>query len=484
MKRALGIIGALAAVVGCTGPSGPQGMQGMQGVPGGQGGQGPQGNPGMPAMITPSVSAVNPPYAFLGRTVDLTIAGNGTSWSSATTVAFADTNVKVNKVTAASASGLIVNVTVGAAAMLAPTDVTITDGANMEVYKGGFTVKEPLLVTVDQMGGVPQGGQAILHVEMLDTTTPFDANTTTITLSSKDLTVLGTPAPTDFAVDVQVEADVLATVGTVDLTVSSGPTGSAITSPAAKAFSIAARTPTMLSPTAPATGMIMTQDDTALFELVPADASQRFVQFTIGSMSGFVAGVAIPKDGKYADALAPGFGLLYGEGTMSTDPIYLVIQDGLDPNTFGPGMTPADLKVTTFESTCTAVAETAETAAANNDAYKTAQAVATLPALVNATLGYGTVTPNADVDTFKITVPAGKTTIHAATGGDALTDTVIDILDSTGTSINGPSSDADYQEDYSATGLTAGTYYVQVSASQQGFFDPKHKTYQLFVEVK
>src|SRR5262249_27235629 len=156
----------------------------------------------------------------LGRTVDLTIAGNGTSWSGTTQVAFADSNVKVNKVTAASASGLVVNVTVGAGATVAPTDVTITDGTNMEVYKGGFTIKEPILVTVDQTGGVPQGGQAILHVQMLDTTTPFDPNTTKVTLSSKDLTV-GTLAPTDFAVDVPVEADVLATVGTVDLTVAS-----------------------------------------------------------------------------------------------------------------------------------------------------------------------------------------------------------------------------------------------------------------------
>ncbi|HZS35551.1 MAG TPA: PPC domain-containing protein [Polyangia bacterium] len=472
MKRASGWVGVLVIVAGCSGSQGPEGKPGPQGPPGGTG------------TASPSISAVTPPYAFLGRTVDVQISGDATSWSSATTVAFADSKVKVNSVTAASATGLIVNVTVGADAKLAATDVTVTDGTNMEVYKGAFTIKEPLEVTIDQTGGVPQGGIATLSIRMLDITTPLDPANLGVTLSSPGVAILGTPTPSDFSIQFQVEADVLAAPGAVDLVVSSGPSGSSVDSPLKSAFTIAARAPTALTSTAAGSGTIASAEDTALYQFTPADASQRFVMFTLGSPNGHVTGVAIPKSGKYADALSPGFGIRYGKGTTAADPIYVVVKDGLDPNTFGPGATPATVAITTFESACTAAAETAETAGANNDATAGAQSVATLPGLVNGTLGYGAVAALNDVDTYKIVVPAGKTTIHAATGGDAQTDTVIDVLDSTGTSVNGASDDFDFQEDYTVTGLTAGTYYVRVSPSQAGFFDPSHNAYQLFVELK
>ena len=124
------------------------------------GAAGPAGKEGPPGTGTPSVSAVTPPSAFLSRTVDLTIAGSGTSWSSATTVAFADPGVMVNKVTVASPTGLLVNVTIGANATVGATDVTVTDGATKDVYAGAFQIEAPLQVTVTPAAGVPQGGLA------------------------------------------------------------------------------------------------------------------------------------------------------------------------------------------------------------------------------------------------------------------------------------------------------------------------------------
>jgi hypothetical protein len=120
MKRALGLGWAVwlgSVALGCTGAQGPAGP---------------------PGTGSPSVSAVTPPSAFLARTVDLTIAGSGTSWSGTTTVSFANPGVKVNKVTAASASGLLVNVTVAADAAVGATDVTVSDGKTTETYKGAF----------------------------------------------------------------------------------------------------------------------------------------------------------------------------------------------------------------------------------------------------------------------------------------------------------------------------------------------------------
>jgi len=480
MNRTLGLgLGwalALGVVVGaCTGPEGAEGKQGLQGL---------QGDAGPPGTGTPSVSAVTPPYGFLGRTVDLTVAGSGTTWSSATTVAFADPAIKVNKVTAASATGLLINVTIGAAASIAATDVTVTDGSTTEVYKGAFSIKAPLLVTVDPPAGVPQGGLANLHVQMLDVTTPFDPDNTSVTLSSPDV-AMSQPAPTDFAFDLTIEADVLATTGTFDLVVSSGVTGSSVDSPAKAAFSIAARAPVTLSATTPATGTLQTEIDTGLYEFTPADATQRFVQFTLttSTSGGALVGTAIPKSGKYADALAPGFAIRYGEGTTSTDPFYVVAGDS--NGLFGPGPTPANVTLTTFQAACTAGAEAAETAAKNDDTIATAQVVTTLPALISGTLGYGAVAPAADQDYYAITVTGAPKQIHVVTGGDALTDTVVDVYDPSSTEL-GPSADDDLQEDFTVSAPTNGTYYVLVNASngQSSQFDPTHNTYQLFIEVK
>jgi Bacterial pre-peptidase C-terminal domain len=474
MKRTLGL-GAWAVCLGAI----VAGCTGGQGLPGKDGTNGTNGTNGMNGTtLAPSVSAVTPPYAFLGRTVDLTIAGNGTNWSSATTVAFGDTNIKVNKVTAASATGLLVNVTVGAGAAIAATDVTITDGSNMEVYKGAFQVKEPLAVTVDPTTGLAQGGLANIHVQMFDVTTPFDATTATVTLSNMTSVAMSQPQFTDFGIDFSVEADVLAQTGAVDLVVASD----GVSSPAKGAFQLTARTPTTLTAGTAATSTINTEIDTGLFQFTPASASQEFVQFTLATTTSDaqVSGTVIPKSGAYADALSSGFGFRYGQGVTSTDLFYAVVGDA--SGFAGPGPTPADYTVTVFEAACTAATETAETSGSNNDTTSGAQPISTLPVLVSGTLGYGTVTPDTDVDTYMITVPSGKTTIHAATGGDPLDDTVIQILDSSGNML-AASDDLDYQEDLVYSSATAGTYYVQVSASMSGAFSDTDNTYQLFIAV-
>jgi hypothetical protein len=452
MTRRLGLM-LWTVIAGCTGPQGPIGLTGENGLPG---------------MVTPSVSAVTPPYAFLSRTVDLTIAGSGTTWSSGTTVAFANPQVKVNKVTVASVTGLLVNVTVA----VGPTDVTVTDGGTSVVYAGAFTVLAPLVVTVDPPAGVLQGGLADLHVAMLDLTTPFDPDTTTVTLSSPDLTATQ-PQPSDYALDLTVEADVLAATGIFDLTVSSGETGAVVTSQASKSYAIVARAPTTLTPTTAGTGTIATALDTALYELTPASPAQQFVQFTTSSQVGALSGTVLPASGKYADAIVTDFAIRYGQGTTSTDPFYVIVgdSDGLA----GPGPTPADLTLVAFESACTAMTGIT---GSSNGTPATAQAVSTLPALVS-----GTLATMADVDVYSFTVTGAPATIHVATGGDPLDDTVLTISDPTQTVV-ATSNDEDYQEDLFYTAETDGTYYVSVAASTSGAFQLSDNTYQLFIAVK
>ena len=482
MRRAFGL--SLGLVVGivvgaCSGSAGPAGPAGAAGATGAKGATGTAGSGGGSSGAA-SVSAVSPPNAFIGRTVDLSIVGSNTTWDSTTKVTFAASGVKVNSITAASVTGLQVNVTVSTTATLGATDVTVTAGSTTTVYKNAFEVLAPLAITATPSAGVPQGGLANIHVAMLDLTTPFDADTINVTLSSPDL-AMSQPQPSDYAFDMTIEADVLSTPGTFDMDVTSGEPTS-VDSPAPKSVVIVPRAPTTLTATASGSGNLSTELDTVLFKFTPASASQEFIQFTETSVAGQLAGTVIPKSGKYADAIVNGFATRYAQGITSSDPFYIVVGDSDNPFT-GPGPVPADVALVAFESPCTASSETAESSSTNNDTYQTAQAVSTIPALISGTVGYGSVDPTMDVDYYAIKVTGAPVTIHAATGGDPFTDLDISIYDSTGTLIQA-SSDDDYQADLSVSAPTDGTYYVSVYPSQSGGFSGSDNTYQLFIGTK
>ena len=471
MRRAVGLsLGMVLVVAACSGSTGPTGATGAMGEPGKAGAPGTSG--------AASVSAISPPYAFQSRTVNLSIIGNGTTWDAKTTVAFANAGVKVNSVTVASATGLVANVTVAADAALGTTDVTVTSGTSSAVYAGVFAIQAALTVTATPTAGIQQGGLANLHVAMNDLTTPFDPDTTNVTLSSPSL-AMSQPTPSDYAFDMTIQADVLATPGTSDLTVTSGET-TVITSVAPKSVTIVARAPTKLTAGTPATGNLETELDTLLYEFTPASASQEFIQFSTTSMAGVLQGTVIPKSGAYADALDT-YAVRYAQGITLTDPFYIVVGDS--NGLFGPGPTPADSTTVAFESPCTAVNEITETAAANDDTYETAQPVTALPALVNGTLGYGSVAPAMDVDVYAITVLASAKNIHVATGGDPADDAVVSILSSTGT-VLATSADDDFQQDLVFPSPGAGTYYISITASTGGNFSPTDNTYQLFIAAE
>ena len=473
MNRAFGFGGAFAvlvAVAGCSGSAGPQGQQGQPGAPGAQGNPGPAGTSG---SGTASVSAVTPSSAFVGRTVDLSVAGYGTSWSSKTTVAFADPAIKVNKVTAASATGLLVNVTVGATANIGVTDVTVTDSGNAEAYKGAFQVKAPLEVSIDQAGGVPQGGFAAIHATVLDTSTPLDANNLSVTLGSSTDVLLGA-APTasgDFALDFLVAADVLAAAGeSVDVVVTSGPTGSTIDSGLKGAFKVAARAPTTIVAGTPATGNVATTSDTSLYEFTPAAAALRFVQYNVSSPTGGGAeAIVLPKSGKYTDSLGA-FVARLGTAVTSTDPTFGIVTDSGNPFAAPP---PYAFSFSVLETPCTAL-----TFSGTHTDATTALAVATLPALASGNLGAGTTTTG---DWYAVTVANGKT-LHAASGGDSLSAVSLTLWD-VGAVNSTPDAGDDIHKDVTLVAAAAGTYYVQVMPDAT-YYDPTHPAYDLFVEVK
>ncbi len=494
-----------AGATGATGATGAMGAMGATGAMGAMGATGAKGLPGTSADAAgPAISAITPPYAFQDRTVDITISGSGTSWvaGSAPTVTFANPDIKVGTITVASSASLIVNITIAGAAALGPTDVTVTSGGGVSTFNGAFTIEAPLTVLSSPDGGIPQGGEGNLHVIMNDLTTPFDPDTFTVALSAMGLTDLSAPpngqfAPTDFACDITVLADILAPVGASDITVTSGePT--TVTSPGVGLVTIVARSPIVLAANTTADGTIQTPSSTEVYQFTPAAAPPdqvEFVQFTVASNEGALNAELVPASGSYNDPADFGFAVRNGQGVNSTAVEYVVVLDSEDP-LFGPGPTPADSELTSFEAACTPVTEETETAAANDDKYQTAESFTqALPLLISGVLGYGSVAPASDIDFYAIgTVPAGQS-IHAATGGDPNDATIITIYDSTGKQVAQSPGD-DNQQDLVFAVTTAGVYYVSVQADGtnfQGLFDttgvadygdPNYNTYDLFVALQ
>lgn len=465
MMRHLGLglasIMALGMAAACTGPEGPAGKDGADG------------------SGDPSVSAVTPAHAYLGRTVDLTIAGSGTKWTSATKVAFSDDKIKVNSVTAASDTGLKVNVTVLTTATIGTTDITVSDTGGTETYKGAFDVRSPLAITVDPVDGVPQGGFAFVTAKMLDIETPYDASDITVDLTGA-ANLAGDPSVNgDYSMSFSIYADILAVPGEVDVSVDSG-----VSSPAAKAFKVVPRAPKALTVDVASTGTLQTSADSGLYQYTPADTSLRFVQVTLSSADGGgPVAYVVPKSGKLGEAVGAVYSS-WGTGVSSTDPYYFVVTDGggffSNPPPYGYTLKVTGTKVT-------AATEITETTATNNDDPSKAQSIATLPALVDGRLGYGSDDGTGDLDVYKINVTGAPKKIHAVTGGDGQTDALIEIFDCSDptkpVSID-TSSDADYQEELTVTASKDGDYCVVVSASTSGYYEPAHNGYQLFIELK
>lgn len=462
------MVGLLASTLGAVGCSGSDGAQGAKGDPGSKGDKGDPATGG-----SASVNGLTPALAYLGRTVDVIISGDNTSWDDKSTVDFGDAKIKVNSVKAASPTALVANITVDPAATIGAHDIKVTDAAGSESFKATFAVKSPLAVTVDQPAGVEQGGLAIVHLQMLDLTTPFDANNISASFSSATLGVLGTSVAGDFSMDILVQADVNEAAADVDILVSSGAKGMTTDSPAPKGLKVAARTPDAL--TDMGSGKIATYTDTSLFKITPADAGLHFIQTTMGSMDGLPTVELLPKDGKWSSAIVKSYGLA-ALSTQSTDPIYAIVGDTglLLNNPFAPPP-PYSFTITLFDSPATAAAE--NEGAKGNDTPVLANAVAKLPGLVQG----AKLSSDTDVDYFKFNVPAGTKTVHIASAGVA--DIIVKLVDVDGVAVLATSLDATVQEDLTFDVAAPGDYFVEVSGSP-GYFDPAQPDYELFVDVK
>jgi hypothetical protein len=425
------------------------GMNGEAGAPGASGS----------ATVNPSVSGITPPQSFLALTSDVTISGYGTTWSSSTKVSFG-MDVTVNKITVASPTALLVNISTGKTAATGPRDVTITDGSNTETYTGAFQVLSPIVASFE--GTAAQGSLAILDLKDIDVTTPFDTTSTTDPLSGQTTyTNIALTLPTgvtnqaiesvgDFSMQVLVSVDVDAAAAAGDIDVLSGPMGAAtdVEFPLPKGFTITARTATALTAGTAAMGTISTAYDSALYSFTPGSALA-IVDFeaTSSSMTASPAFALLPSSGEFAGLL--GYGASQITVTDAAQPLYAVYWD----NTGATGP---------FSLTVTSTAPAASAAASNSDGTKTGAVSATAFPFV---LTGGNLADTAGADWVKVTTGAGSAgqTLTAQTIGDPLTDALLTIYDSTGTNI------LDQEETgtlvSAMTTVTASTVYYVVFAA-------------------
>jgi hypothetical protein len=284
---------------------------------------------------------------------------------------------------------------------------------------------------------------------------------------------LAASAVTPFSITGTALIDVDAQGGPISVT--SGPAGNT------KSFSaddveVAARTPMALTADTPATGMVMNPYDSQLYSYDVSAAGLASFSATSSNPNATPGVIVLSSSGHFADGLLS-FADASTQFVTGAASFYLIYWD----NTGASGY---DFSVGATDQAFSANANDTEP----NDAKAQAQDATMLPfGLLNGNLSID------DQDWIKVTATAadvGKT-LHAITGGgDQYTDTLLDICDSTTCDADlsdalAESSDAGYNdEDLTFTIPAAGTYYVVVSASQAGYFDPSYTAYDAAVWIE
>jgi hypothetical protein len=434
-----------SVLAACAGSDGAKGDKGDPGAPGDPGAKGDPGNG------TPSLSALVPGHAFLERSVDVTIAGNGTTWADGVKVDFGP-GITVDNVVVASPTAIVASVTIAVDAAVGKRDIKVGD----LVYKGAFDVESPLKLTTS--GDVAQGSIFAVSAKELDVSTPFDTTTqgdglfTPITypnLAISGATGIAGEAQNVslFSVDALVLTDVTIPAADALFSIESGPLGDVTKS--SSTLTVAARTPEAFDLASPPSATL-TAFGSKLYQITPPSGAN-FIDITPTGANQVFA--LLPQSGKWSEALT---GISQGKQTLvadTTNPVYLIT---LSTQAGDVGFTVATNPAPTKESE-------------PNDTSGMATALGTLPSS-----RWGQLPTTSDVDWYSFTAAPGDVgkTVHVVTHApDPKTDTLVEVFASDGTtSLGGPSDDQGYHEDWTSTAIpAAGTIFVKVSYSTFGY---------------
>jgi hypothetical protein len=478
MARRLELCWVLAAtVLGCSGDPGAPGAKGDAGEKGDKGDSG--GGTGMP-----SLSAVVPESVFLARTIDVTLSGSDIAWADSVKADFGE-KIIVNKLTVASPTALVANITVSPDAATGLRDITVADGASALVYKGAFAVASPLKVEVT--GTPAQGSIFLVHARGLDFETPFDTtpggsifNPTypNITLVSSPGSDVAVSSVAEYTVDYQVFVDVNAAASPVKADILSGPKEDVVEFPSPAAYTIAPRSAKPLTSGTTTKISLKNPGDSVLLSFVPSSAALRIIDVSSNTsdVNATPAGYFLPSSGKFADKFAIATGATFASSAAST--YYAVYADFYAYGGY-------DLNVKVTETSAQGGVEKEPNDSKN---MATTNGAVALPWVTqSATLKDGT-----DEDWYAVTIGAadvGKSIQVQTSGLDPLTDTVVDIFEVQSNTLipigpkGDPSEDNGFLDELMSIPTTvAGTHFVKVSAS--AYFDPGHKAYDVIIRIK
>jgi hypothetical protein len=441
-----------AALMGCgSGDPGRDGGDGPAGPPGQQGEPGTPGAPGDEDM--PSVSAISPNIAYLDRRIEVTISGNATHWSDATTVDFG-AGIKVDGILVPSPTSIIAAISIDEGAELGVRDVVVSDADGSATYEGAFLISAPLSFD-GYAGTLAQGSIFVGRVSQNDLKTPFDIAGApdyfylTLDAGPNASTIIQEAQP--YAIDFLMLVDVNAPATDTDLRAVSGLTGGETSSLAPGAVPIMARTPTPLMAGMPNMGTQTDPLESKLFSFTPEPNKLVTITAKASNPDASAAFALLPPSGSFADMVS--FGPVGRIVTESADPIYIVYWDNSGASGYNYG----------FEINV----KDSDDREPNNSCDK-AQDIGTLPAnLVNLSLAN-----KEDQDWFRITASAadvGKA-VHVLTKpGDDNTDTLVEVFSGDCANLSPlgeASSDVDYHEDHTSKPVgAAGTYFIKVSHS-------------------
>lgn len=413
-----------------------------------------------------SISGVIPGELFAGRTGDVLIVGNGTSWDEGVQVSLGE-GVTVESVTVASPTALMVKATADVAAAPGLRDVSV-DGLE---FAGAFEVTSPVALTLQ--GHTDQGSIAVLKVQNLDFAHPFDTTTTgdgfltpleyvgVAVDAGASTAQISSVEP--FAMELLLLTDVTAEPGAVDFEVLSGPADQQVSFRFPAAFEITAREAVALSSGEPATGTIDEPFQSVLYTATADQVSVINFNALADSPDASPAFAVLPASGSFAELID------YNSVSqfVGSDTYYLVYWDG-------SGMSGYSYQVGADILAAEVLAEHEP-----NNTTTGAQKPTAMPAVVEG----AKLTPT-DEDWIRVRIAAGgNKTIHVFTyGDDPFTDTYVEIYASNGTTVLAEGDDWGYHENVATDPMGPGTYYVKVSASPA--FDDAHPFYSVAVVLE
>lgn len=441
---------------GATGPTGPTGPAGMTG---------PKGMDGEDFNAPPSISLVTPNKIIVGGTTEVAISGFNTKWMGTPAVTFGD-GVTVSNVRVASATAIVVDVSVDTTATPGTRDVKVTQNGNVATYTGVFAVQPVYSVTLPAKSTM--GAVFAVRIHHNDPHFAFSSNpTVTISPNPMDQITAFTSRPTPQDLVLQFYADLTAAVGKRAVTVTSDD----LTIGIADAFDLGLATETTLAEGTPATGTL-TEPYSGVFFKVTTNNDLKV--FAMNVAMGKPTVMLIGSTGKYTDLIKSGSAVL---DVCPAAGCYLSAFDSSGK---------ANLAYSVSVAPPPGAAE-----AEPNDSLGAPQAI-TLAQLGNTQQAYvtgGQLSAVADQDWFKVTVGAAEVgkIFHLTTSpGDAYCDPVVDVQTAMGLSLGGPSDDSGYHEDFKSTPIpAAGDYFVKVSNSTYvSTFNASSSHYTLAIVVE